>query len=224
MSPTGASECPRKRWHTRTGNWKTSQAKDINVLKWMGMFVVARLAARHGIRVRLQQAEFGGLTALVWLPDEILAYQGAAAPQGGPPRRGWTVSVTSGQGRVCVRRRPIRVTPPRIGGLPRRGQRSLRQGMKKQGTRRSAGGCYLRRVVGPAPHGQAAVRRQRFGQTSRLEPSDGPAPGCLMRWASTLASRASRPRSSAMRPPETSLEEPWSRANSRPKVVRAGPE
>jgi signal transduction histidine kinase len=62
-------------------NWQLENqpAKDINVLKWMGLFVVARLAARHGIRIRLQQAEFGGLTALVWLPDEVIAYQGAAA-------------------------------------------------------------------------------------------------------------------------------------------------
>jgi hypothetical protein len=63
-------------------NWQLENqpAKDINVLKWMGLFVVARLAARHGIRVRLQQAEFGGLTALVWLPDEVIAHRGAAAP------------------------------------------------------------------------------------------------------------------------------------------------
>ena len=62
-------------------NWQLENqpAKDINVLKWMGLFVVARLAARHGIRIRLQQAEFGGLTALVWLPEEVIAYQGAAA-------------------------------------------------------------------------------------------------------------------------------------------------
>ena len=52
-------------------NWllENPRAKDINTLKWMGLFVVARLAARHGIRVRLQPAEFGGLTALVWLPE-----------------------------------------------------------------------------------------------------------------------------------------------------------
>lgn len=62
-------------------NWQLENqpAQDINALKWMGLFVVARLAARHGIRIRLQQAEFGGLTALVWLPDEVIAYQGAAA-------------------------------------------------------------------------------------------------------------------------------------------------
>ena len=55
---------------------------DIDVPKWMGLLVVARLAARHGIRVRLNQAEFGGLTALVWLPDEILTHYSAAADPG----------------------------------------------------------------------------------------------------------------------------------------------
>ena len=52
---------------------------DIDVPKWMGLLVVSRLAARHGIRVRLNQAELGGLIALVWLPDEILTHHGAAA-------------------------------------------------------------------------------------------------------------------------------------------------
>ena len=63
-------------------NWRLEHppAADINVPKWMGLFVVARLAARHGVRVRLQQADFGGLTALTWLPDELLTEQGAAPP------------------------------------------------------------------------------------------------------------------------------------------------
>ena len=77
-------------------NWQLENqpTKDINVLKWMGLFVVARLAARHGIRVRLQQAEFGGLTALVWLPDEVIAYQGVAAS----PRLGRSGDVGSRPG------------------------------------------------------------------------------------------------------------------------------
>ncbi len=53
-------------------------AADIDVPKWMGLLVVARLAVRHGIRVRLNQAELGGLTALVWLPDEILTHHSAS--------------------------------------------------------------------------------------------------------------------------------------------------
>jgi signal transduction histidine kinase len=57
-------------------------APDIDVPKWMGLLVVARLAARHGIRVRLNQAEFGGLTALVWLPDDVLTHSGVPADPG----------------------------------------------------------------------------------------------------------------------------------------------
>jgi hypothetical protein len=38
----------------------------------MGLFVVGRLAARHGVKVRLQPDATGGLTALVWLPDAIV--------------------------------------------------------------------------------------------------------------------------------------------------------
>ena len=65
-------------------NWQLENppTADINVPKWMGLLVVARLAARHGIRVRLQPAEFGGLVALVWLPDEVVTGQGAAASPG----------------------------------------------------------------------------------------------------------------------------------------------
>lgn len=62
-------------------NWRLENPPmaDTNVPKWIGLLVVARLAARHGIRVRLQPADFGGLTAMVWLPDEVLTGQGAMA-------------------------------------------------------------------------------------------------------------------------------------------------
>lgn len=65
-------------------NWQLENpsATDVSASKWMGLFVVAKLAARHGLRVRLQAAEFGGLTALVWLPDEVITQPGAAAYPG----------------------------------------------------------------------------------------------------------------------------------------------
>ncbi len=73
-------------------NWQLENpsAADINFPKWMGLYVVARLAARHGIRVRLRPAEFGGLTALVWLPDDILTHKDAAVSpaHGGTGRAG----------------------------------------------------------------------------------------------------------------------------------------
>jgi signal transduction histidine kinase len=63
-------------------NWRLENppASDINVPTGMGLFVVARLAERHGIKIRLQQAEFGGLTALTWLPDEVITSHTAAPP------------------------------------------------------------------------------------------------------------------------------------------------
>jgi hypothetical protein len=66
-------------------NWRLDNPPvvDVAVSRRMGLFVVARLAARHGIRVRLRPASAGGLTALVWLPDEVISHDsatGAAAP------------------------------------------------------------------------------------------------------------------------------------------------
>jgi signal transduction histidine kinase len=67
-------------------NWRLDNPPvvDVAVSRRMGLFVVARLAARHGIRVRLRPASAGGLTALVWLPDEVISHDSAtaAAPAG----------------------------------------------------------------------------------------------------------------------------------------------
>jgi hypothetical protein len=65
-------------------NWRLDNPPvvDVAVSRRMGLFVVARLAARHGIRVRLRPAPHGGLTALVWLPDEVITYEQATVPGG----------------------------------------------------------------------------------------------------------------------------------------------
>ena len=46
-------------------------AIDESVSRHMGLFAVARLAERHGVRVRLRAGAPQGLTALVWLPDSV---------------------------------------------------------------------------------------------------------------------------------------------------------
>jgi signal transduction histidine kinase len=62
-------------------NWRLDNPPpmDAVVSRNMGLFVVGRLAARHGIKVRLQPASAGGLTALVWLPDAIVMLPDAGA-------------------------------------------------------------------------------------------------------------------------------------------------
>ena len=63
---------------------------DVSVSRHMGLFAVARLAERHGVRVRLRASAPQGLTALVWLPDSLIErqarpYAGWSQPQPQPP-------------------------------------------------------------------------------------------------------------------------------------------
>jgi signal transduction histidine kinase len=60
-------------------NWRLDNPPmvDVAISRRMGLFVVARLAERHGIRVRLRPGQSRGLSALVWLPD------GAITPENG---------------------------------------------------------------------------------------------------------------------------------------------
>ena len=101
-------------------------AADADVLRWMGLLVVARLAVRHGIRIRLNQADSGGLTALVWLPDEILTHYAvpadpgrAAEPRGAAVSAAPLASVrTSMPDMLAARSDPGLVGPRRAGHAP----------------------------------------------------------------------------------------------------------
>jgi hypothetical protein len=57
---------------------------DVSVSRHMGLFAVSHLAARHGVRVRLQQAAPRGLTALVWIPQTLITADSGGAWQGTP--------------------------------------------------------------------------------------------------------------------------------------------
>ena len=55
-------------------NWRLDNPPlaDVSVSRHMGLFAVAHLAARHGVRVRLRPAVPRGLTALVWIPETLI--------------------------------------------------------------------------------------------------------------------------------------------------------
>ena len=64
-------------------NWRLDNPPviDVAVSRRMGLFVVGRLAARHGIKVRLRRARSGGLSALIWVPETVAEAE-PAAPAG----------------------------------------------------------------------------------------------------------------------------------------------
>jgi signal transduction histidine kinase len=52
----------------------------------LGLFVAGQLAARHGIKVTLRRSPFGGATAIVLLPTEIITSETAESSRSGPGR------------------------------------------------------------------------------------------------------------------------------------------
>ena len=101
----------------------------------MGLFVVGRLAVRHGIRVRLKHAQPRGLSALVWLPESVAEL--GAAPMISQRRQADTDASSGcrpGLGLVPARRRAEQAasrdrSPPIAGrstqsgfGIPARGE------------------------------------------------------------------------------------------------------
>ncbi|MFE3033977.1 nitrate- and nitrite sensing domain-containing protein [Streptomyces canus] len=61
----------------------------------LGMFVVARLANRHGIQVTLRSSPYGGTTAIVLIPHEIVVREEEDEPEGRDAAKA-KVTVTAG--------------------------------------------------------------------------------------------------------------------------------
>lgn len=93
----------------------------------LGMFVVARLATRHGIAVTLRPSPYGGTTAIVLVPHEIVVREAPDAPAAGGPRKD-TAGHAAGQGRdggagsavaTAVAERTRQAGPARSAAAPR---------------------------------------------------------------------------------------------------------
>ncbi|MFD9964233.1 nitrate- and nitrite sensing domain-containing protein [Amycolatopsis sp. NPDC058986] len=84
---------------------------DVSVTRRMGLYVVARLAQRHGIEVRLRENEDieGGVIARVVVPAELLTQIRQAPPRHTPPPA--NRSETSYPG-IPPLERPTEITPP----------------------------------------------------------------------------------------------------------------
>ncbi len=157
-------------------NWRLDNPPvvDVGVSRRMGLFVVGRLAARHGVRVRLRHASSGGLTALVWLPDTVAQQEGAplgrlrpfgvedygpspslSAPTGGaaaalPTRQAGAQLPQPGgaAAQAAAAARIPRFSPPTTGPQPRQGS-----GPQPLPTRPANGAGAARGFSPPSPSG-----------------------------------------------------------------------
>ncbi|MFF5209836.1 nitrate- and nitrite sensing domain-containing protein [Streptosporangium sp. NPDC000396] len=153
---------------------------DVSVSRRMGLFVVGRLALRHGVRVQLRPQEGGGLVAMVLFPPELIVE--AAQPAGRTPSWGAEPSAPQASfGQTSV--------PPvsSFGSTSLPGDRSIpvQQGPVPDaftGAPQANGEFPLPKRQVPGANGNGAngaVHTGEFsawGQTSREEPVAAPMP------------------------------------------------
>jgi signal transduction histidine kinase len=162
-------------------NWRLDNPPvvDVAVSRRMGLFVVARLAARHGIRVRLRPEPTGGLVALVWLPDETITRETPGSPPGMPRRRpaengaadgSALAGARGGGGRATVEHEVNAARAPRFAPLRADGNRA-----PELPRRRRASGAVAPPGDASSPTGPLPAFRS--GRLAASEPEGGvPAP------------------------------------------------
>jgi len=164
-------------------NWRLDSPPvvDVAVSRRMGLFVVAQLAARHGIRVRLRSSSLGGLTALVWLPDEVIMCEspsptfrrfqpgrGAAAPATPAGPTGNDADGRSAAARAVAAARVARFGPARQDA----GEADTDPGGVLDGSELAA--APTAEVITPGP---LAGNGQAFGGDGAAAPATGMPPG-----------------------------------------------
>ncbi|MFG3548887.1 nitrate- and nitrite sensing domain-containing protein [Streptomyces sp. NPDC047725] len=137
MGPETLAEANRRIAH--------SEALDLFDSDRLGLFVVSRLAARHGIKVHLRTSPYGGTTAVVLLPTALL--HGTAA---GPSPEGGR--------RSPAEARPLPEGPRPLGSQARRSPGTPGEaGQHGDGGYAPVSAGILRQEPVPAPAGRPAL-------------------------------------------------------------------
>ncbi|MEU6076097.1 nitrate- and nitrite sensing domain-containing protein [Micromonospora sp. NPDC047074] len=157
----------------------------------LGHFVVARLAARHGVRVRLRPSDGGGLTAVVLIPADLVTDEPSLLPAGAPPatRRDTTAP---------EERRLARAS--RLGTLPRPGRPADAPTTRSTGAVAASSGPGS--AAAPDPHGDASAPAG--------DAPGGPLPGEVAGEVDGLPRRV-RQRGPAARPRQSAVDAPGAR-------------
>jgi signal transduction histidine kinase len=151
-------------------NWRLARPPvvDVAVSRRMGLFVVARLAARHEIRVRLCPVLSGGLIAQVWLPATTITREQSTP---GPLRSVPTASENRAVATVADR---PKAGISETGHLMPRREARRDQGIGRDGSALAPGPTRLRENLGMADSGQHPLAddpARNAGSWASAEPS-----------------------------------------------------
>ncbi|GAA0325458.1 nitrate- and nitrite sensing domain-containing protein [Actinoallomurus spadix] len=116
ISDNGVGMSPQE---LEEANWKLANPPtiDVSISRRMGLFVVGRLAQRHGIRVELRAALSGGLTAFVILPANAIQDGNPPTPRRldspveAAPRRASSVEAPAVHGQLARGAEPVAPAP-----------------------------------------------------------------------------------------------------------------
>ncbi|MFC9233882.1 nitrate- and nitrite sensing domain-containing protein [Streptomyces decoyicus] len=100
-----------------------SSSETVDEALGLGLYVVVRLAARHGVRVQLRDAKQGGVTAVIVLPGSILPTRPAptGSPAGAPRDMAHTPVLPGSVAEAnsnALPTRAARSNPAAVGGTP----------------------------------------------------------------------------------------------------------
>ena len=155
----------------------------------LGLFVVGRLAARHGIRVRLRESPYGGTTAIVLIPNTLIVDLDASEPvlvpvaaiaadsaahdaPEAPAAEPHGVLVTVDVPDTPTEPAPVAYTPS---GLPARVRQARHTPTRHPDATTSLDGSARPPVRTPEEIRRMMTSYHSGGQRGRIESGDGPA-------------------------------------------------
>ncbi|MEV7445342.1 ATP-binding protein [Streptomyces sp. NPDC091204] len=156
-----------------------SEALDLFDSDRLGLFVVSRLAARHGVKVHLRTSPYGGTTAVVLLPNSML--QGALTV--GAPGSGSGPAAASAPAPGPGHERSAAAAPPQSEAPP--AMTVVREDARGSAVREGARGI-------PAPERTPAPEEPRPAPVASLRPR-GPGGAAARTQAASTPSAASAP-------------------------------
>ncbi len=193
-------------------NWRPANPPviDFSAARRMGLFVVGRLAVRHGVRVELRAAQGGGLTAFVVLPDAVVTPGESSSAPAASGR-------ASPAGRASSPRSPRRPTSPASGrtATVRPGSRWAHPPWHR---RAPDGGRHRAAATDPRRHRRPAHDQRDGADPDRRVRGHGGSPRCRRSSGARRGSGTARRRTPSARRPAAAA--PAGRA-ARPRAGRA---